>query len=38
VGQATTRAVVTSSILVVIFDFVLTKLIMIVEKGFGIFG
>lgn len=38
VGQSTTRAVVTSSILVVIFDFVLTKLIMVIERSMGVFG
>jgi phospholipid/cholesterol/gamma-HCH transport system permease protein len=38
VGQATTRSVVTASILVVIFDFVLTKLIMLIERSLGVFG
>jgi phospholipid/cholesterol/gamma-HCH transport system permease protein len=33
VGQATTRAVVTSSILIVIYDFVLTKVFWILERG-----
>lgn len=33
VGKATNHAVVTSSILIVIFDFVLTKLFWIFEKG-----
>ncbi len=33
VGQATTRAVVTSSVLIVIFDFLLTKIFWIWEKG-----
>lgn len=33
VGQATTRSVVTSSILITIFDFVLTKLFWVFEKG-----
>ncbi|NQW45078.1 MAG: ABC transporter permease, partial [Deltaproteobacteria bacterium] len=32
VGQSTTRAVVTSSVLIVIMDFVLTKLFWIFEK------
>jgi phospholipid/cholesterol/gamma-HCH transport system permease protein len=34
VGQATTKAVVTSSILITIFDFVLTKLFWTLERGF----
>lgn len=34
VGQATTRAVVTSCIGITIFDFVLTKLFWLMEKGF----
>ena len=34
VGQATTRAVVTSSILIVVYDFVLTKVFWILERGF----
>jgi phospholipid/cholesterol/gamma-HCH transport system permease protein len=38
VGLATTRSVVTASILVVIFDFVLTKLIMQIERSLGVFG
>lgn len=33
VGHSTTKAVVTSSVLIVIFDFVLTKLFWIWEKG-----
>lgn len=33
VGQSTTRAVVTSSILITIFDFILTKLFWIFERG-----
>lgn len=33
VGQATTHAVVTSSILITIFDFVLTKLFWMLERG-----
>jgi phospholipid/cholesterol/gamma-HCH transport system permease protein len=34
VGQSTTRAVVTSSILIVIYDFVLTKVFWLMERGF----
>lgn len=34
VGQSTTKAVVTASILVTISDFVLTKLFMMIESGF----
>ncbi len=33
VGQSTTRAVVTSCILITIMDFVLTKLFLIIERG-----
>lgn len=33
VGQSTTRAVVTSSILITIFDFILTKLFWLFERG-----
>ncbi len=35
VGQSTTKAVVTSCILITIMDFVLTKLFMIIERGIG---
>lgn len=35
VGQATNHAVVTSSILIVVFDFVLTKLFWLLERGLG---
>lgn len=35
VGQATTHAVVTSSILIVIFDFLLTKVFWLIQKGGG---
>lgn len=35
VGQSTTKAVVTSCILITISDFVLTKLFMMFERGFG---
>jgi phospholipid/cholesterol/gamma-HCH transport system permease protein len=35
VGQTTTRAVVTSCILIVIYDFVLTKLFWLFERGLG---
>lgn len=35
VGQATNHAVVTSSILIVIFDFILTKLFWLFERGIG---
>jgi phospholipid/cholesterol/gamma-HCH transport system permease protein len=33
VGQATTKAVVTSSILITISDFILTKVFWLIEKG-----
>lgn len=35
VGQSTTRAVVTSCILITVTDFVLTKLFMLIERGVG---
>ena len=35
VGHSTTRAVVTSSILIVIFDFILTKVFWLWERGLG---
>jgi phospholipid/cholesterol/gamma-HCH transport system permease protein len=35
VGQSTTKAVVTASILITIFDFILTKIFWIFERGLG---
>jgi len=35
VGQSTTKAVVTASILITIFDFVLTKIFWVFERGLG---
>jgi phospholipid/cholesterol/gamma-HCH transport system permease protein len=36
VGRATTKAVVTSSILITVSDFMLTKLFMLFERGIGV--